>query len=458
MTMTWTASGSCAGTLVFSGKFAEDGSDDIDSSDFVRVQTSVDGAMPMTVLEFRGNDTDFYNGKFAVDTNGDTVGDGAALTLNAKTFSANIPGTMTSSVSLIVTFRTAASNEEIAMDDLDISCVPTITSPPSPPSHPVYAKAPLLLETFDSPAGFTIANATGGVVPFFSDFREEYFGINNGMGASTFSGNAGPGAVPGTDNVAYDAEAYVGFIGAYLEVEGEPPRRQRLRFNPPFTMTWATVNSACAGTLVFSGKFAGGNFREVERSDYIRVQTSVDGAEPEIILEFRGNGDGKRDNVFAVDTFDAWYGSRDGTGDGVELTMNAQTFVADIPGRMTTSVVLSVVIKNTGEDEEIAMDDLAINCRPDPLPPPSSSPFVPDSTGGEASDDGLSAGAIAGIAVGGAICVALALAFSFISVHVCRKMNSELARAKDAHPRVAMDTTPRVKGELPVATPTTIEA
>jgi hypothetical protein len=43
---------------------------------------------------------------------------------------------------------------------------------------------------------------------------------------------------------------------------------------------------------------------------------------------------------------------------------------------------------------------------------------------------GLSVGAIAGIAAGGAVLVALGLAIVGISVCVCRKMNRELKQAK----------------------------
>ena len=41
-------------------------------------------------------------------------------------------------------------------------------------------------------------------------------------------------------------------------------------------------------------------------------------------------------------------------------------------------------------------------------------------------------GAIAGIAGGGAMCLALGLAICGISVYVCRKMNRELKQAKHA--------------------------
>ena len=78
-TMTWPAvSGTCAGTLVFTGKFAEDGSDHIDAADFIAVHASVDGAPAVNILEFRGNGgiNILFNGAFAVDSDGDGIGGG----------------------------------------------------------------------------------------------------------------------------------------------------------------------------------------------------------------------------------------------------------------------------------------------------------------------------------------------------------------------------------------------
>ena len=370
VTLTWTVSGACAGTLVFSGKFAEDGTANIDHNDLVRVQTSVDGAIPETILEFRGNDkADYSDGVFAVDTNNDKVGDGTRLTLNAATFTASIPGTMTSSVVLLVTLRVGGSGEEIAMDDLQITCGPTIASPPAPPSPPVYASPPLLLETFDSPAGFNTSAPKNGlaggleVIPFFSDGLSDYFGINNGMGASTFSGFGGPGAVPGTDDVNFNSEHYTGFDGAFLEAEdidGE-------QYDAPFTMTWAPVAGSCA-ELVFSGKFAMGLWRSIDSTDFVRVQTSIDGYTPQTILEFRGNDEGTFQRLADNKTFET-----DTSGNWIGLSDHARTFWATIPGNMRASVVLSVTISVNQINEEIAMDDLAINCAP-------PSPRLPEET------------------------------------------------------------------------------
>ena len=174
----------------------------------------------------------------------------------------------------------------------------------------------------------------------------------------------------GTDNLPFNGEAFVGFDGAYLEAEDMDGES----WNDPFTMTWATVSGSCARTLVFSGKFAMGNYRNIDSSDFLIVQASVDGAAAATILELRGNGDGSN-NAFAVDS------DGDGVGDGHQLTTHAQTLAAYIPGTMSTSVVLSITFAVNSGNEEIAMDDLKITCGPTvhspPLLPPPQSPPPP---------------------------------------------------------------------------------
>ena len=122
--------------MVFSGKFAESASGGIEHDDFIRVQASVDGAAPVTVLEFRGTPTK----GLAVDTDLDGIGDGVALDLAAATFTANIPGMMTSTVVLMVSLRSTASDEQMALDDIQLLCGPRYDFPPAPPSPPTVAR------------------------------------------------------------------------------------------------------------------------------------------------------------------------------------------------------------------------------------------------------------------------------------------------------------------------------
>ena len=65
---------------------------------------------------------------------------------------------------------------------------------------------------------------------------------------------------------------------------------------------------------------------------------------------------------------------------------------------------------------------------PEVPPPPATPPTLPPPAGGQG--EGLTVGAIAGIAAGGAILLVLVLAAAGISMHVCRKMNRELKQAK----------------------------
>ena len=123
----------------------------------------------------------------------------------------------------------------------------------------------------------------------------DYFGINNGQGTSTFSGFGGPGADAANDSLPFSGEAFAGFDGAYLEAEDIDGDGRNPRPNAPFTMTWATVNGSCAGTLVFSGKFAMGNYPEIDSDDFVNVQASVDDAVAATVLQLRGNGDGRNE-------------------------------------------------------------------------------------------------------------------------------------------------------------------
>lgn len=82
---------------------------------------------------------------------------------------------------------------------------------------------------------------------------------------------------------------------------------------------------------------------------------------------------------------------------------------------------------------------------PPPLPPPPPSPLP--SLPSVAKDNSLSAGAVAGIAGGGAVAVGLVLAIIGISVYICRKMNRELKQAKKPASETRQTSVPAVQGE-----------
>ena len=232
----------------------------------------------------------------------------------------------------------------------------------------------LLHETFDSPSGFTTTNLLGPV-SFYAEGSSEYFGINKGAGASYFncpvpvtfptygsSYCAAPTNWVGTDNVPTGAQTYMGFTGAYLEATRVHGGGAGWFSASPFILTWSATGT-CPGTLVFSGKFASRS-SGIETDDYIRVQASVDGAANATVLEFRGSPA----DQLAVDT------DMDGIGDGTALSLTAGTFTANIPGTLTSSVVLSVALRTSSNSEDIAVDDVRLMCGPavmSPPPPPS---------------------------------------------------------------------------------------
>jgi predicted extracellular nuclease len=104
--------------LKFSGDFAEyvDGTGNIDASDYIRVEVQIDGGGYQNILEFRGSGT---NTLFQVDTNGDNIGDGAALGGAAKTFSAPL-ATAGSTLDLRLTVRVDAGDEDFGIDNLTV--------------------------------------------------------------------------------------------------------------------------------------------------------------------------------------------------------------------------------------------------------------------------------------------------------------------------------------------------
>ena len=236
----------------------------------------------------------------------------------------------------------------------------------------------LLREPFNNAAQFVATQDGGAPAPFFSDSSSDYFGINNGAGASAFSGTTGIG----TDNPPSGAPSYTGFIGSYFEAEdldGEG-------YSIPLTLTWNAVQGTCQGTLVFSGMFAEDGSRSIDALDYMKVRVAVDGAAPATILSFHGNGD-RFNEAFAEDT------DGDGLGDGIILSSAARIFTKAIPGVLQSNFVLSIELMLNAGNEEIAFDNFAVACGPliisppmpppappqgPPPPPPSPSPPPPD--------------------------------------------------------------------------------
>ena len=112
--------------LEFTGEFGEvlDGSGDIEESDFLRVEYQIDGGGYQTLIEFRGDPND----EFAVDTDGDDVGDGQSISSNDGSlisFTRNISGTG-SSLDFRFTASVGAADEDFAVDDFSITSSPAV--------------------------------------------------------------------------------------------------------------------------------------------------------------------------------------------------------------------------------------------------------------------------------------------------------------------------------------------
>jgi len=240
---------------------------------------------------------------------------------------------------------------------------PTVTVFPPPP--PIASGPAVLDEAFTNSALFTVTNTNGVSQPFFSDGYYDYFGLYNGPGTSTFSGNAGSTAA-GTDAMPLGVPAHTGFTPPFLvacDLDGEGHQE-------PFTLTWSPVDISTCTALSFSGKFAEKPGSHIDATDFVKVQVKIDGGAAQDVLAFHGNGDGSNEK-FAVDS------DFNGFGDGIMLTLATQTFRAPISGT-GSSLVLMVSVKVDAGSEDIAMDDLQVLCSggaslPSPSPPAPSS-------------------------------------------------------------------------------------
>lgn len=108
--------------LEFMDSFAEfdDGAPgNIDTADFITIDVQIDDGGFITILEFRGDDPDTFNGLFAVDTDGDGLGDGETLNGTFAEFVANIGGTG-SSLDLRLSISVDSGSEDFAADNFMI--------------------------------------------------------------------------------------------------------------------------------------------------------------------------------------------------------------------------------------------------------------------------------------------------------------------------------------------------
>lgn len=117
--------------LRFSAFFAEQrpeagGDDDIDGSDFARVEYQIDDNGYQNLLVFE-NDGETFNTTFLEDTDFDGVGDGQQLETAFAQFTKDINGTG-KSLDLLFTLRVDSADEDIAFDNVSITGIPEPTS------------------------------------------------------------------------------------------------------------------------------------------------------------------------------------------------------------------------------------------------------------------------------------------------------------------------------------------
>ncbi len=311
--------------LQFSGDFAEffDAPGDIDMTDFLRVEAQIDGGGYDTVIEFRGDDVDMFNGRFREDTDNDGFGDGpTALSAAFATFTNDISGTG-STLDLRLSMRVEAGDEDFAVDNFQVTGDTTN-----------LVKA--FNEPFDDATQFTTSE------PFFSDGGFDYFGLTDGAGTNDYGGDPAPSG----------AKVYTGADGSYLngqDLNGEGA-------SVPILVEWTGIDVSGLTNLQFMGDFA--EFfdapGDIDMDDFLRVEAQIDGGGYETVIEFRGDDLDMFNGRFREDT------DNDGFGDGpIALGDVFATFTADISGTGST-LDLRLSLRVEAGDEDFGIDNFMI--------------------------------------------------------------------------------------------------
>ena len=197
--------------------------------------------------------------------------------------------------------------------------------------------ADIFNEPFDDSSQFTTST------PFFSDGYGDYFGLTDGL-----TGDFDGGAIPSF------LKPYTGFTGSFLtgmDLDGEGATL-------PITVEWIGINISGVSPLAFSGDFAEffDDPGDIDVPDLILVEYQIDGGGFQNLLQFVGadftnppyNGFLREDTDF------------DGTGDGLTLGNEAQTFEKLILGSGTTLDLRLTVFVDSG-DEDFGVDNFSIH-------------------------------------------------------------------------------------------------
>ncbi len=148
--------------LSFKGLFAANdqntwqGSDSGIQQDYVIVEYKIDAGPWTKVLAFYASAAD-DSPSLKLDTNGDLIGDGAALSYAFSEFSANIPGTGTTLLIRLNAFSNGGQTQEFAVDNFRLFETPACTAPVITANPPNRSLCPGSSTTFT--AGATGATA-----------------------------------------------------------------------------------------------------------------------------------------------------------------------------------------------------------------------------------------------------------------------------------------------------------
>ncbi len=122
--------------LSFKGLFAAndafganwEGSSFAPSQDFIKVEYQIDGGGWLPLVAFYANST-AQSQTLNLETTGDLVGDGTALSYTFQEFSANIPSTGTTLDLRLNVFANGSSTEEIGADNFRLFTTPSVSTP-----------------------------------------------------------------------------------------------------------------------------------------------------------------------------------------------------------------------------------------------------------------------------------------------------------------------------------------
>ncbi len=154
---------------------ASDGNQDWDASDFVLFEYQIDGGGYNNLLAIENDGSTFHSAAFQ-DTNFDGIGDGREITNTFQLFSSTI-SQIGSTLDLRITFDLDSGDEDIAIDQIQITGDASFPTPTVADNNLFYTAAD---ETIEALAGDDIVRARGG--------NDSIWG---GEGNDTLRGNKG---------------------------------------------------------------------------------------------------------------------------------------------------------------------------------------------------------------------------------------------------------------------------